>query len=209
MLSQFWRRSTQEWSLRLNVPQHGEAHQVLTVVRLQAREAHISTRVSAMRSEETELQAQLLTLHQENARLNDLMNYLRSASESLFFLKKRVEAAIPDVKFELSRTQIEVSNLRSSMERNQSFETLDAEDLQHVREEKLSQARDNLRHSAEIHRPILILGAPEWETARVQSQVEDAKNCDEHLESRCRPDRCRIRRYHTTDGHTHTHTADS
>ena len=37
-----------------------------------------------MRSKETELQTQLLTLHQKNAQLNDLVNQIRSASESLW-----------------------------------------------------------------------------------------------------------------------------
>ena len=70
-------------------------------------------------------------------------------------------------KFELSRAQIDFSHLRGSVERIQSTDTRDAEDLQNVREENLSLARDNLGHPAEIDRLIRNLGAAELETARI------------------------------------------
>ena len=74
-------------------------------------------------------------------------------------------------------------------------------------------AHENLRHSAEIARRILNLGAADSETARIRSQRENAQhamnssipmetraNSDEQLESRGGSDTCRIRRYHSTDG---------
>ena len=60
-------------------------------------------------------------------------------------------------KFELSRAQIDFSHLRGSVERIQSTDTRDAEDLQNVREENLSLARGLIRN----------LGAAELETARI------------------------------------------
>ena len=54
--------------------------------------------------------------------------------------------------FELSRAQTEVSHSRSSVERNKSTDTTDAEDLQHFREDTFSLARANLGHLAEIDR---------------------------------------------------------
>ena len=79
-------------------------------------------------------------------------------------------------KFELRCSQTEVSNLRISVERNQSTETRDAEYLQHLWRDNLSLARGNLWQSAEIDRRILNLGAAEVETVRIQSQLEDAQN---------------------------------
>ena len=58
------------------------------VSRLQAREAQLPTSASEVRNQETELQAQLLTLQQEIARPNDLMNQIRTASESMVNYKK-------------------------------------------------------------------------------------------------------------------------
>ena len=62
------------------------------------------------------------------------------------------------------------------MGRNQSGETRDADDLQRLMAENVSQARDNLRQSAEIDTLILNVGAAELETARIQSLWEDAQN---------------------------------
>ena len=129
-----------------------------------------------MRSQETELQTQLLTPHQENALLHDLMNQIRSASESLDTKNLGFAQQVQTEKFELSRAQTEVSHLRSSMGRNPTTETRDAEDLQHLREDNLSPGRDNLRQSAEIDRLTLNSGAAELETARIQSQGEVAQN---------------------------------
>ena len=71
---------------------------------------------------------------------------------------------------ELSRAQNEVSHSRSSVERSQSTETTDAEDLQHLRKDILSLARVNLRHLAEIDRILFNFEAAELETARIRSQ---------------------------------------
>ena len=53
-----------------------------TFIRLQAREAKLSE-FSKIRREEPELQTQLLTLQLENDPLNDLLNQMRSASDSM------------------------------------------------------------------------------------------------------------------------------
>ena len=68
------------------------------------------------------------------------------------------------------------SQLRSSVERNQSTETRDAEDLQSLREKPCSLARDNLRHSARIDRPFHNLGAAQLQSALNQSRWEDVLN---------------------------------
>ena len=57
----------------------------------------------------------------------------------------------------LSGLQTEVSYLRTSVERNQSTEHRDAENLRNLRGEVTLQARRNLRQSAEIERFILSL----------------------------------------------------
>ena len=62
------------------------------------------------------------------------------------------------------------------MERGQSTETRDSEDLQTLREANLSRARDNLLQSVVTDRPILNFGAAELETARIQSLLEDAQH---------------------------------
>ena len=153
------------------------------VIHLQVREAQLSTKVSSLTSQETELHGQLQNQRQENTRINALMNKIRIASESMNNKKTGLAQQLQTSKFELSCAQTEVSHLRSSVERNQSAETRDAEDPQSSREHHLALARDNPGHSAEIDRLILNLEAAELETARIRSMGRRAEFY-EQLESR-------------------------
>ena len=129
-----------------------ELHPKLFVYKLERRKTF--TGVSAMPSQETELRTQLLTVHQEKIRLNDLVNQIKF-KRIYGHCKTWISAAITDVEI---RTQLRaVWHLRSSMGRNLSTGTRDAEDLQKMKVLN----RDNLRHFAEVE-------AAELETVRLQ-----------------------------------------
>ena len=80
-----------------------------------------------------------------------------------------------------SVAQTDTSHLRSSVGRK----TLETQKIFNIFGKHIfSLVHDNLRHVAGTDRLIINVGAAELETARVQSQREDAPQCYEQPESR-------------------------
>ena len=103
------------------------------VTRLQIREAQQPTRASAVRNQATEWHGQLQNLHQENTLINTLMNKIQITNSSM---NTRIQDLTQQLQ-QLSRLQAGVSYLRTSVERNQSTENRDAENLRNCRKKIL------------------------------------------------------------------------
>ena len=81
------------------------------VVRLQAREAQLSTSVSAMQSQETEFSEHWQKLQQENARINDQMNQIQIVGDPMNNRNQGMVQQLQTSNLELSRLQTEASHL--------------------------------------------------------------------------------------------------
>ena len=122
-----------------------------------------------MRHPEMELQEQLPNLHQENTRISALLNQTQVPNSSMNTRNQELALQLQMSSSELSRLQTENSNLRTSVARKQSTESRDAENIQNVRQETTSLARDNLQPSAEVEGFTFRLQEAEIETVRAQS----------------------------------------
>ena len=94
-----------------------------------------------------EIQGQWLPLHQENDRINALMNQIQITHSSVNTKNQELAQQVQTSNLELSRLQIEVSYLRTSVARNPSTERRDAENLRQLSDYK-NQEKETARAQA-------------------------------------------------------------
>ena len=110
---------------------------------------------------------QLQHVQQENTRINADCNQFDDTGNQE--LAKQFQTS----NLKLNRLRTEVSHLGTSVERTQSTEGRDAEQLRNVREENTCLARENVRQLAEIERFILSLQEGQIESLCIDLSATD------------------------------------